>query len=76
MKIWLSRWKKEIKLYRNRSYIETQTEEILNMENLGKRWGTTDARITSRIQEMEERILGTEYTIEEIDSLIKENVKS
>ena len=76
MKIWLSRWKKEIKLYRNRSYIETQTEEILNMENLGKRWGTTDARITNRIQEMEERILGTEYTIEEIDSLIKENVKS
>ena len=76
MKIWLSRWKKEIKLYRNRSYIETQTEEILNMENLGKRWGTTDARITSRIQEMEERILGTEYTILEIDSLIKENVKT
>ena len=35
---------------------KTQTEEILEMENLGKRTGTTDASITNRIQEMEERI--------------------
>jgi hypothetical protein len=28
---------------------KTQTEEILKMENLGKRTGTKDARITNRI---------------------------
>jgi uncharacterized coiled-coil protein SlyX len=46
------------------------------MENLGKRTGTTDASITNRIQEMEERIPGTEDTIEEIDISVKENAKS
>jgi hypothetical protein len=35
---------------------ETQTEDILEMENLGKRRGTTDAGMTNRIQEMKERI--------------------
>jgi hypothetical protein len=34
------------------------------MVNLGKRTGMTDASITNRIQEMKERILGTEETIE------------
>ena len=34
---------------------KTQTEEILEMENLGQITGTTDVR-TNRIQEMEERI--------------------
>jgi hypothetical protein len=43
-----------------------QTEEILLMENLGKRTGTTDASIAKRIQEREDRILGVEDTIEEI----------
>jgi hypothetical protein len=37
---------------------ETQTVGILEMENLGKRTGTTDASITNRIQEMEEGISG------------------
>ena len=46
------------------------------MENLGKGTGTTDASITNRIQEMEERISGVKDTIEEIDSLVKDNVKS
>lgn len=36
------------------------------MENLGKRLGTTSAS-THRIQEIRERISGTEDTIEEID---------
>ena len=34
---------------------KTQTEEILEMENLGQITGTTDVS-TNRIQEMEERI--------------------
>jgi chromosome segregation ATPase len=34
-----------------------------------------DASITNRIQEMEERISGTEDTIEKIDTTIKENEK-
>ena len=46
------------------------------MENLGKWTGTTETSITNRIQEIEERISGTEDSIEEIDSLIKENSKS
>ena len=35
---------------------KTQTEGILEIENLGKGTGTTDDSITNRIQEMEERI--------------------
>ena len=45
------------------------------MENLGKRAGVTDASITNRIQEMEERISGIEDTIENIDTSVKENSK-
>ena len=46
------------------------------MENLGKLTGTTETSITNRIQEIEKRISDTEDTIEEINSLIKENNKS
>ena len=46
------------------------------MENLGKQTGTTDASITNRIQEMEERISGIEDMLEEINSLVKGNVES
>jgi hypothetical protein len=35
-------------------------EATLEMENLGKRSGITDIRITNRIQEIEERISGVE----------------
>ena len=45
---------------------KTQVEATLEMENLGKRTGTTDASITNRIQEMEERISG----IEDIDTSV------
>jgi uncharacterized coiled-coil protein SlyX len=55
---------------------KTQTNEILEMKNLGNRTGTTDASITNRIQDMEERISGVEDTIEEIGASVKENVKS
>jgi uncharacterized coiled-coil protein SlyX len=37
--------------------------------------GAIDASITKRIQEIEERISGTEDTMENIDRKIKENVK-
>ena len=50
---------------------ETQTERILDMENLGKRTGTTDASITNRIQE---RISGIKAKIE-IGTSVKENIK-
>jgi tetrahydromethanopterin S-methyltransferase subunit B len=50
-------------------------EATLEMENLGKRSGATDASIISRIQEIEERISGVEGTIEDIDSIVKENTK-
>jgi hypothetical protein len=55
---------------------KTQTGGILGMENLGKRTGTTDTSITNRIQEMEDRISGVEDRTEEIDTSVKENVKS
>jgi uncharacterized coiled-coil protein SlyX len=44
--------------------------------NMGKRTGMTDASITNRIQELEERISGIEYTIEEVDTPVKENAKT
>jgi restriction endonuclease len=53
-----------------------QPEGILEIENLGKRTGTTDTNITNRVQEMEERLSGVEDMIEEIDTPAKENVKS
>ena len=55
---------------------ETQIEGILEMKNLGKRTGTTDRSITNRIQEIKERPSCVEDTIEEIDTSVKENVKS
>ena len=50
---------------------KTQTKRILDMENLDKRTGTTEASITNRIQEMEKRISGVKDTIEVIDLLVK-----
>jgi predicted nucleic acid-binding Zn-ribbon protein len=54
---------------------KSQTETTLEIENLGKKSGAIDASITNRIQEMEERLSGTEDTIENIDTTIKENAK-
>jgi hypothetical protein len=45
------------------------------MESLGNRSKGTDASITNRIQDMEERISGVEENIETIDSTVKENAK-
>jgi chromosome segregation ATPase len=62
---------KEIKILK-----KTKREAILEMENLQKRLGVTDAGITNRIQEIEERISGVEDTIEDTDIRVNENRKS
>ena len=55
---------------------KTETKGRLDMENLGKQTGTTEINITNNIQEIEERISETKDTIEDINSLIKENNES
>ena len=45
------------------------------MKHLGKQTRTTEANITDRIQEMEEKVSGVEDTIEETDSSDKESIK-
>ena len=54
---------------------KSQRETTLELENIGKKLGAIDASITNRIQEIEERISGTEDTIENIDTIVKENAK-
>jgi predicted nucleic acid-binding Zn-ribbon protein len=54
---------------------KSQRETTLQLENLGKRSGVIDASFTKRIQEIEERILGAEDTIENIDTTVRENAK-
>jgi hypothetical protein len=52
-----------------------KSQRETTLENLGKTSGAIDANITNRIQEIEERISGTEATIENIDTTVK-NAKS
>jgi chromosome segregation ATPase len=54
---------------------KTQSEATLERETLGKKSGNIDARISNRIQEMEERISGAEDSIENMGKTIKENAK-
>jgi prefoldin subunit 5 len=54
---------------------KSQRETTLEIETLGKKSGTTDASISNRIQEMEERISGAEDSIGNMDKTIKENAK-
>ena len=54
---------------------KTQRETTLEIEILGKKSGIIDLSISNRIQEMEERISGTEDSIENMDTTIKENAK-
>ena len=54
---------------------KSQRETRLKIENLGKRSRVIHASITKRIQEIEERILGAEDTIENKDTRVKGNVK-
>lgn len=48
----------------------------MGMKILGMQSGTTEARFTNIILEMKEKRLGNKNIIEEIDILVKENVKS
>ena len=55
---------------------KTQTEGILEVENLVKRTETTNTSIIDRVQEMKESSSGIADIIEEIDISVKENVNS
>jgi hypothetical protein len=52
---------------------KTQIEATLEIETLEKKSGTIDASISNIIQEMEERISGSEDSTENIGTTIKEN---
>jgi predicted nucleic acid-binding Zn-ribbon protein len=54
---------------------KTQNEAKLEIETLEKKSGTIEASISHSIKEMEERISGTEDSIENISTKIKENAK-
>jgi hypothetical protein len=54
---------------------KSQRQNILKIENLRKKSGAIETLITSRIEEIEERISGAEDTIENIDTTTKENAK-
>jgi hypothetical protein len=54
---------------------KTQRETTLVIETLRKKSGTIDVSISNRIEAMEERISGTEDSIENMDTIIKENAK-
>jgi hypothetical protein len=52
-----------------------QRETTLEIETLEIKSGATDASISNRIQEMEERISDAEDSIENMGTTIKENAK-
>ena len=54
---------------------KTQSETTLEIETLGKKSGTTDASISNKIQEMEERNSGAEDSIKNMGTRIKEKKK-
>jgi chromosome segregation ATPase len=55
---------------------KSQRETTLELKNLGTGSRVIDASITKRIQEIKERLLGMEDTIDNIDITINENRKS
>ena len=54
---------------------KTQSETMLEIENLGKKYRNIDVSISNRIQKMEERISDAEDFIESMGTTIKENGK-
>jgi hypothetical protein len=54
---------------------KVQSETTLEIEILGNKSGTIAVNISNRIQEMEERVSGAEYSIENMGTTIKENAK-
>lgn len=64
--------KKTIKdLQVDTSTLKTQAEGNLEMGNSGTLTGNSEASLTNRTEVMEEKILGIEDTIEEIDTFVK-----
>ena len=61
---------------RNGGNGENTTERWRDMENLGKRTGTTETSITNRIQEIEEGISGSNRGNRLIDRTIQQNQQS
>ena len=49
---------------------------MLEIGNIGKKSGVIDVSTNNRIQEIEERISCAEYTIENTDKTVKENLKA
>ena len=54
---------------------KTENEATLEIETLGKKSGIMDASISNRVQEMEERNLCAQDSIENIGITTKENAK-
>jgi uncharacterized coiled-coil protein SlyX len=54
---------------------KSQRKTTLEIGNLGERSRVIDASISNRIQEAEERISGAEDSIENMNTIIKENAK-
>ena len=54
---------------------KSQRETTLEIEHLGNRSGVIDGSINNRIQEIEERLSIAEDSMENIDSIVKENAK-
>jgi hypothetical protein len=52
-----------------------QMKATLEMENLGKKPGNKDVSINNKIQEIEERFLGVQDTLEDTDTMVKQNLK-
>ena len=55
---------------------KTLKEITLEVEHLKKKSGVTDASISNRLQEMEERISGAKNNIESIDKTVREDAKA
>lgn len=53
-----------------------QTVGNLEVRSVGTQTGNSETSLTIKIQEMEKKISGIKDTIEEMNILIKENVKS
>ena len=55
---------------------KSQNETTLEIENLRKKSGVKTASMTTRLQEIEERISGAEDNIENINTTVRENAKT
>ena len=55
---------------------KSQRKTTLDIENIGKRPGVIDSSITNKVKEIEKRISGAEDTIENIDTIVQENLQT